>query len=147
VISGLKGATRPVLGSLIFVGPEFGNIVPGVFTPGVGKTLEVVLAHRLYLGGRRPDANCNFEPMQKQVEQWQKSELTDVTAKVGSTKPSSRANSKLRNSWPVRRSRTVWSLSNAFTSAFKELQPIPQFKATVPGRAILTIVLVSNSTF
>jgi hypothetical protein len=28
--------------------------------------------------------------------------------------------------WP----RTVWSLSNAFTSAFKELEPIPQFRAT-----------------
>jgi hypothetical protein len=27
-------------------------------------------------------------------------------------------------------SRTIWSLSNAFTSAFKELEPIPQFKAT-----------------
>jgi len=26
-------------------------------------------------------------------------------------------------------SRTVWSLSNAFTSALKELNPIPQFKA------------------
>jgi hypothetical protein len=24
----------------------------------------------------------------------------------------------------------MWSLSNAFTSAFKELEPIPQFKAT-----------------
>jgi hypothetical protein len=24
----------------------------------------------------------------------------------------------------------IWSLSNAFTSAFKELDPIPQFKAT-----------------
>ncbi len=24
----------------------------------------------------------------------------------------------------------MWSLSNAFTSAFKELDPIPQFKAT-----------------
>ena len=34
--------------------------------------------------------------------------------------------------------RTMWSLSNAFTSAFKELEPIPQFKATaklggIPG--------------
>jgi hypothetical protein len=27
-------------------------------------------------------------------------------------------------------SRTIWSLSNAFTSAFKELDPILQFKAT-----------------
>ena len=26
--------------------------------------------------------------------------------------------------------RTTWSRSNAFTSAFKELDPIPQFKAT-----------------
>jgi hypothetical protein len=25
--------------------------------------------------------------------------------------------------------RSIWSLSNAFTSAFKELEPIPQFKA------------------
>lgn len=24
----------------------------------------------------------------------------------------------------------IWSLSNAFTSAFKELEPIPQFKGT-----------------
>ena len=28
------------------------------------------------------------------------------------------------------RARTIWSLSNAFTSAFKELDPIPQFKTT-----------------
>jgi hypothetical protein len=28
------------------------------------------------------------------------------------------------------RTRTIWSLSNAFTSAFKELDPIPEFKAT-----------------
>jgi len=26
--------------------------------------------------------------------------------------------------------RTVWSLSNAFTSAFKDLDPIPRFRAT-----------------
>ena len=28
------------------------------------------------------------------------------------------------------RPRTIWSLSHAFTSAFKELDPIPQFRAT-----------------
>ncbi len=28
------------------------------------------------------------------------------------------------------RPRTSWSLSTAFTSAFKELEPIPQFRAT-----------------
>ena len=30
----------------------------------------------------------------------------------------------------VDQARTMWSLSNAFTSAFKELEPIPQYKAT-----------------
>jgi hypothetical protein len=40
-----------------------------------------------------------------------------------------------RNFEPMRkqvefRPRTIWSLSNAFTSPFKELDPIPQFKAT-----------------
>lgn len=28
------------------------------------------------------------------------------------------------------KSRTIWSLSNAFTSTFKELEPIPEFKPT-----------------
>jgi len=35
------------------------------------------------------------------------------------------------------RSRTIWSLSNAFTSAFKELNPIPQFKMTANLREFL----------
>jgi hypothetical protein len=43
------------------------------------------------------------------------------------------------------RPRTIWSLSNAFTSAFKELEPISQFKATaklgVPGEPVLSVVL------
>jgi len=33
--------------------------------------------------------------------------------------------------------RTMWSLSNAFTSAFKELDPIPQFKVTAKLRPYL----------
>ena len=54
-----------------------------------------------------------------------------------------RASWRLRSTWPGPvhdlyfepkyeefRSRTIWSLSNAFTSAFKELDPIPQFRAT-----------------
>ena len=35
------------------------------------------------------------------------------------------------------RPRTIWSLSNAFTSAFKELEPIPQFKVTAKLGAFL----------
>ena len=35
--------------------------------------------------------------------------------------------------------RTTWSLSNAFTSAFKELDPIPQFKATAKFASFLKL--------
>jgi hypothetical protein len=74
-----------------------------------------------------------FEPMHKQVEAWRRSELTAVTAKVviyeafveGRLKaPKHRARTghdlyfepKYAAFWP----RTIWSLSNAFTSAFKD---------------------------
>jgi hypothetical protein len=57
----------------------------------------------------------NFEPMRKQVGAWQKSELTDVTAKVVIYEAFVEGRGVFRN---------------AFTSAFKELEPIPQFKAT-----------------
>ena len=36
--------------------------------------------------------------------------------------------------------RTMWSLSNAFTSAFKELEPIPQYKATAKLAGFLQAV-------
>ena len=32
--------------------------------------------------------------------------------------------------YPEFGSRTMWSLLNAFTSAFKKLDPVPQFKVT-----------------
>jgi len=37
---------------------------------------------------------------------------------------------RIRAKYEEFRPQTIWSLSNAFTSAFKELDPIPQFKAT-----------------
>ncbi len=45
------------------------------------------------------------------------------------------------------RPRTIWSLSNAFTSAFKELDPIPQFKATAKlGEfPVFTVVLARGA--
>jgi hypothetical protein len=85
----------------------------------------------------------NFEPMRKQVDAWQRSELTDVTAKVviyeafvegrlEAPKHLARTVHDLyfEPKYEEFRPRTIWSLSNAFTSAFKELDPIPQFKAT-----------------
>jgi len=35
--------------------------------------------------------------------------------------------------------RTTWSLSNAFTSAFKDLDPIPQFCATAKLASFLDV--------
>jgi hypothetical protein len=85
----------------------------------------------------------NFEPMRKQVEAWQRSELTDVTAKVviyeafveGKLEAPKHLARNVHDlyfepKYEDFRARTIWSLSNAFTSAFKELEPIPQFKAT-----------------
>jgi hypothetical protein len=51
----------------------------------------------------------NFGPLKQQVEEWQAMQLSTAAAK------------------PLI---YQWSLSNAFTSAFKELEPIPQYKAT-----------------
>jgi hypothetical protein len=81
--------------------------------------------------------------MRKQVEAWPKSELPDVTAKVviyeafveGKLEAPKHLGRTVHDLYfePKHeefRAGTIWSLSNAFTSAFKELDPIPQFKAT-----------------
>src|SRR6202167_3857254 len=85
----------------------------------------------------------NFEPMRKQVEAWQRSELTDITAKVviyeafveGRLEAPKHLARTVHDLYFEPKSeefrpRTIWSLSNAFTSAFKELDPVPQFRAT-----------------
>lgn len=85
----------------------------------------------------------NFEPMRKPVEAWQRSELRDATAKMvvydafvegklEAPKHLARTVHDLyfEPKYDEFRPRTIWSLSNAFTSARKELDPIPQFKAT-----------------
>jgi hypothetical protein len=77
------------------------------------------------------------------VETWQRSELTDVTAKVviyeafveGKLEAPQHVARVVHDlyfepKYEEFRPRTIWSFSNAFTSAFKELDPIPQFKAT-----------------
>ena len=88
----------------------------------------------------------NVEPMRKQVEGWQRSELTDVTAKVviyeafveGKLEAPRHLARTVHDlyfepKYEEFRPRTIWSLSNAFTSAFKDLEPIPQFRATQPS--------------
>jgi hypothetical protein len=86
----------------------------------------------------------NFEPMVKSVQLWQESQISEVTARLiiyrafieGELDAAPRHldrevhkhyfNPQHEEFQP----RTMRSLSNAFTSAFKELDPIPQFKAT-----------------
>jgi hypothetical protein len=93
----------------------------------------------------------NFEPMRKQVETWQRSEVTDgnckvviyevfVEGKLETQKHPPRTVHELflEQKYEEFRPRTIWSLSNTFTSAFKELEPIPQFQGDdeagkVPG--------------
>ena len=122
--------------------PLLGGVVPGVFTPVLAKhSKSFSLIDCISVGVDRMQRN--FEPMREQVEAWQKSDLTDVTAKVviyeafvegqlEAPKQLARTVHDLyfEPKYEEFKTRTIWSLSNAFTSAFKELEPIPQFKAT-----------------
>jgi len=85
----------------------------------------------------------NFEPMRKQVATWRQTELSNVTAKMiiyqafieGDLDVPRHLARRVHDCYFEPRyeefnPRTLWSLSNAFTSAFKELDPIPQFRAT-----------------
>jgi hypothetical protein len=113
-----------------------------VFTPALAKhSKSFSLMDCISVGVDRMQRN--FEPMRKQVEAWQRCELTDVTAKVviyeafvegrlEAPKHLARSVHDLyfEPKYEEFRARTIWSVSNAFTSALKELDPIPQFKAT-----------------
>ena len=85
----------------------------------------------------------NFDGMRMQVEAWKDSRLADVQAKMIIYRAFIESDLEVPKhlSRPVHdlyfnpqheefQPRTLWSLSNAFTSAFKELDPIPQFRAT-----------------
>ena len=57
------------------------RIIPGGSTPVLAKhSKSFSLIDCIAVGVDR--TKRNFEPMRKQVETWQRSELTDVTAKV-----------------------------------------------------------------
>ncbi|MCL5743488.1 MAG: hypothetical protein M1541_06105 [Acidobacteria bacterium] len=119
-----------------------GNIVSGVFTPVLAKhSKSFSLVDAISVGVDRMQRN--FEPMRKQIDLWRQSELTDVTAKMIIYQAFIESELEVPRHLARRvhdlyfdpqfdefKSRTVWSLSNAFTSAFKDLDPIPQFRAT-----------------
>lgn len=85
----------------------------------------------------------NFAPMVQAVDRWRDSQLSDVSAKLiiyqafveAELDVSKHLDRKVHELYfnPTHEDfqrRTMWSLSNAFTSAFKELDPLPQYKAT-----------------
>ena len=99
----------------------------------------------------------NVEPMRKQVEAWQRSELTDVTAKVviyeafveGKLEaPKHLARTVhdlyLEPKYEDFKPRTIWSLSNAFTSAFKELILFCQSNPASIAEDVLVQVLIAE---
>jgi hypothetical protein len=81
--------------------------------------------------------------MRRQVDDWRRAQITDERAKlilyaafVDGELEAPRTllpdvhRLYFQPEYEEFSSRTMWSLSHAFTSAFKELDPIPQFKVT-----------------
>ena len=113
-----------------------------MFTPVLAKhSKSLNLVDTLSVGVDR--IQRNFEPMQRQVEFWRQTQITDAQAKLifylafvdgRLNAPKSLLSDVHRlyfePEYPEFSPRTMWSLSNAFTSAFKMLDPVPQFKAT-----------------
>ena len=114
----------------------------GDFTPVLAKhSKNFSLQDSLAIGVDRMQRN--FEPMRRQTEQWREQQLPTATAKLiiyrafieGELQAPKHLAGIVHDlyfnpNYEEFQPRTMWSLSNAFTSAFKELDPIPQFKAT-----------------
>jgi len=114
----------------------------GDFSPVLAKhSKHLSLEDTLSIGVDRMQRN--FEPMRKQVEDWRAQQMSAAEAKLtiyrafieGDLDVPRHLARMVHNLYFNPRheefnSRTMWSLSNAFTSSFKELDPIPQFRAT-----------------
>lgn len=84
----------------------------------------------------------NFDPLKEQLGKWKTHQLTDNDAKLVLYEAFVEGGLEVPNlvkdvhqlyfepQYDDFRPRNLWSLSNAFTSAFKELKPFQQFKAT-----------------
>jgi hypothetical protein len=105
------------------------------------KTLEAGLQDVLALGVDR--VQRQFEPMLDQVDAWRNHSLSDLAAKsviydafiregVDAPKHLMREVDQLyfQPKYEEFQPRTLYSLQNAFTSAFQQLDPIPMYRAT-----------------
>jgi hypothetical protein len=114
----------------------------GDYTPVLAKhSKHFSLDDALSIGVDRMQRN--FDPMRQQVERWRAEQLSPEVARLtiyrafieGELEVPKHLARRVHDlyfqpKYEEFRARTIWSLSNAFTSAFKELDPIPQFKAT-----------------
>ena len=112
----------------------------GYFTPVLHKhTSRLDLTDLLSVGVDKMQRN--FEPLKRQINEWQTREISADQAKLVIYRAfvEERFPSKLLT--PVHnhyftpqyeefKPRTMWSLSNAFTSALKQLAPVRQFQLT-----------------
>lgn len=114
----------------------------GDFSPVLAKhSKHFSLSNALSIGV--DDMQRNFEPMVQAVDTWRSTQLSDTDARMVIYQAFIEAeldvprhlargvhdlyfNPQYEDFAP----RTMWSLSNAFTSSFKDLDPIPQYKAT-----------------
>ncbi len=114
----------------------------GEFTPVLAKhSKNFSIVDSLAVGVDR--IQRNFDPLRQQVETWRANQITDEQAKLVVYRafienkldaPRHLARDVHKNYFepthPEFAPRTMWSLSNAFTSALKSLDPIPFFRAT-----------------
>ena len=114
----------------------------GDFTPVLAKhTRRFSLTDSLSIGVDRMQRN--FDPARGQVEAWKQNQLADDAAKLviyrafidGELEAPRHLIRRVHELYfqlqtPELAPRSMWSLTNAFTSAFKDLDPIPQFNAT-----------------
>ena len=114
----------------------------GDFTPVLAKhTKKFSLIDAVSVGVDRMQRN--FEPMRQVVKNWKATLIPNEAAKLiiyrafveGELEAPKHLARRVHDFYFNPRyeefvSPTRWSLANAFTSAFKELDPIPQFKAT-----------------
>src|SRR5208283_598917 len=114
----------------------------GEYTPVLAKhSKHFSLEDSLAIGVDRMQRN--FEPMRKQVEDWRAQQMSAAAARLTIYRAFIEGDLDVPRHLARRvhdlyfnpqheefESRTMWSLSNAFTSAFKELDTIPQFRAT-----------------
>jgi len=124
----------------------------GDFSPVLAKhSKHLSLEDTLSIGVDRMQRN--FEPMRQQVESWRAQQMSAAVAKLTIYRAFIEGDLDVPRHLARRvhelyfnpqheefQPRTMWSLSNAFTSAFKELDPIPQFRGTAKLGGFLEVV-------